>query len=99
MGFNHNFPLPLGTGDEVYCGELRKGAKVIEEFNPAYLIVRYEHGIISMMADYDDESQSLGVDTFESDPIGGFKLTTACYAEIGRIIRGLSKPTLFVMEG
>lgn len=81
-GTNHNFPLPFGTDDGAYCGELRKGAKVIEEFNPNYLIV------------------SLGVDTFESDPIGGgFKLTTACYAEIGRIIRELSKPTLFVLEG
>jgi len=80
-GFNHNFPLPLGTEGNAYCGELRKSAEVIDEFNPAYLIV------------------SLGVDTFESDPIGGFKLTTPCYAEIGRIIRGRSKPTLFVLEG
>jgi len=80
-GFNHNFPLPFGTDDGAYCGELRKGAKVIEEFDPAYLIV------------------SMGFDTFESDPIGGFKLTTTCYAEIGRIIRGLSKPTLFVLGG
>ena len=44
-------------------------------------------------------SRSMGFDTFESDPIGGFKLTTTCYAEIGSIIRGLSKPTLFVLEG
>ncbi|KAF9650029.1 Arginase/deacetylase [Thelephora ganbajun] len=48
-GFNHNFPLPPGTGDYAYCGELRKGARVIDEFNPAYLIVRYEHDVISMM--------------------------------------------------
>ena len=65
-----------------------------------HLIVRYERDVISMMANYDDESQlSLGVDTFESDPITAFKLTTECYTEIGRIIRGLSRPTLFVLEG
>jgi len=80
-GFNHNFPLPPGTDDDAYCGELRKGTKVIDEFNPVYLIV------------------SLGVDTFWNDPIGGFKLTTACYAEIGRVIGRISKPTLFVLEG
>ena len=48
-GFNHNFPLPPGTEDDVYCGELRKGAKLIEEFNPVYLIVRYEDDVTSMM--------------------------------------------------
>ena len=47
-GTNHNFPLPFGTDDGAYCGELRKGATVIEEFNPNHLIVRYEHDVISM---------------------------------------------------
>ena len=44
-GFNHNFPLPHGTDDDAYCGELRKGAELIDEFDPAYLVVRYEHVI------------------------------------------------------
>ncbi len=42
---------------------------------------------------------SLGVDTFEKDPISQFRLTTADYPNIGRIIAGLGVPVLFVMEG
>lgn len=42
---------------------------------------------------------SLGVDTFEKDPISKFKLTTADYPKIGRRIAALGLPTLFVMEG
>jgi acetoin utilization deacetylase AcuC-like enzyme len=42
---------------------------------------------------------SLGVDTFEKDPISRFKLKTEDYLEIGRLIAGIGKPTLFVMEG
>jgi acetoin utilization deacetylase AcuC-like enzyme len=42
---------------------------------------------------------SLGVDTFEKDPISKFKLTSADYPKIGRRIARLGLPTLFVMEG
>lgn len=42
---------------------------------------------------------SLGVDTFENDPISFFKLTTPDYLTIGEMIGGLGIPTLFVMEG
>lgn len=42
---------------------------------------------------------SLGVDTFEKDPISGFKLKTEDYPKIGQRIAALGKPTLFVMEG
>ncbi|HKY94363.1 MAG TPA: histone deacetylase family protein, partial [Kiloniellales bacterium] len=42
---------------------------------------------------------SLGVDTFEKDPISRFKLTTEAYPEMGRMIATLKLPTLFVMEG
>jgi len=49
-GFNHNFPLPPGTDNDAYCGELRACAKVIDEFNPVYLIVRYEDNVTSMMS-------------------------------------------------
>ena len=42
---------------------------------------------------------SLGVDTFEKDPISGFKLATEDYPHIGSRIAKLDKPTLFVMEG
>ena len=42
---------------------------------------------------------SLGVDTFEKDPISRFKLVTQDYPRIGRRIAQLGLPTLFVMEG
>lgn len=42
---------------------------------------------------------SLGVDTFEHDPISQFRLRNADYLEIGRRIARLGRPTLFVMEG
>ena len=42
---------------------------------------------------------SLGVDTFERDPISRFKLRSEHYPLIGARIRRLGLPTLFVMEG
>jgi acetoin utilization deacetylase AcuC-like enzyme len=42
---------------------------------------------------------SLGLDTFEKDPISRFKLQTADYPAIGRLIASLEVPTLFVLEG
>lgn len=42
---------------------------------------------------------SLGVDTFEKDPISQFKLKSPDYLKIGETIARLGKPTLFVMEG
>lgn len=42
---------------------------------------------------------SLGVDTFEKDPISQFKLRSEDYPRIGRRIAKLGLPTLFVMEG
>jgi len=42
---------------------------------------------------------SLGVDTFERDPISKFKLKTEDFPKIGARIAALKLPTLFVMEG
>ena len=42
---------------------------------------------------------SLGVDTFENDPISFFKLQTKDYLTVGDLISELDVPTLFVMEG
>jgi acetoin utilization deacetylase AcuC-like enzyme len=42
---------------------------------------------------------SLGVDTFERDPISFFKLTSGDFTRIGGAIASLGLPTLFVMEG
>ena len=42
---------------------------------------------------------SLGVDTFEKDPISFFKLKSNDYFDVGGVISSLDIPTLFVMEG
>ena len=42
---------------------------------------------------------SLGVDTFEHDPISFFKLKSDHFSDYGRRIAKLGLPTLFVMEG
>ena len=42
---------------------------------------------------------SLGVDTFEHDPISFFKLASDDFKRYGATIAGLKLPTLFVMEG
>lgn len=42
---------------------------------------------------------SLGVDTYEGDPISHFRLTSADFSRIGAAIAAVGVPTLFVMEG
>jgi acetoin utilization deacetylase AcuC-like enzyme len=42
---------------------------------------------------------SLGVDTYEQDPISSFRFTTEDYYRLGETIAQLQKPTLIVMEG
>lgn len=41
----------------------------------------------------------LGVDTYEGDPISGFKLRSDDYLRMGRLIASAKLPTVFVMEG
>lgn len=40
-----------------------------------------------------------GADTHESDPIGGFKLTTEYYTKLARQIHSLDIPTVIIQEG
>ncbi len=42
---------------------------------------------------------SLGVDTFEADPISGFKLTGPDYAQLGACLAAARLPTVLVQEG
>jgi acetoin utilization deacetylase AcuC-like enzyme len=42
---------------------------------------------------------SLGLDTFENDPISKFKLTREDYLRMGAMIAGARLPTLFLFEG
>lgn len=42
---------------------------------------------------------SIGMDIYESDPLGSFKITREGIAEIGRRIHALGLPTAIIMEG
>jgi acetoin utilization deacetylase AcuC-like enzyme len=42
---------------------------------------------------------AFGADAHESDPIGGFKLPTRYFAEMGAAVRELALPTVIVQEG
>jgi acetoin utilization deacetylase AcuC-like enzyme len=42
---------------------------------------------------------SAGMDTFDGDPLGTFKVTRAGFAEIGKRIAALMLPTAIIMEG
>ena len=42
---------------------------------------------------------SLGVDTYENNPISFFKLKSDDFFDVGRKIASINLPTLFVMEG
>ena len=80
-GFNHNCPMPLGTGFDVWSAALEDACRKVEVYRPDALIV------------------SLGVDTFEADPISRFRLTSTDFSTYGRRLAKLGLPTLFVMEG
>lgn len=56
---------------------------------------------LARIADYAPDALivSLGVDTFETDPISFFKLTSPDFITMGADIAAAGLPTLFVMEG
>lgn len=81
VGFNHNLPLPRGTGFARWREALRGALETIRRFDAHALVV------------------SLGVDTFEGDPISGFHLKSADYLQVGHDIAGAKLPTVFVFEG
>lgn len=82
VGYNINFPLPLGTTAwPEYLQALLASFEEIKKYAPDVLVV------------------SLGVDTYENDPISHFKLKSEDFFEMGRLLESLGLPTLFVFEG
>jgi acetoin utilization deacetylase AcuC-like enzyme len=97
------YPFFLGHADE-------RGAGEGEGFNHNYPMppgtawdawsTAFDDGYAKIAAHAPDiVVVSLGVDTFENDPISQFKLKSDDYPKIGRRIAKLGMPTLFVMEG
>jgi len=100
---DHHFPYFWGHSDEV-------GSGAGEGFNANYPLptgTQYNAWKIALMDAItrikkfgaDALIISLGVDTFENDPISSFKLKTPDYADYGRAIAALNLPTTLIMEG
>ncbi len=56
---------------------------------------------LSAIADFAPEALvvSLGVDTWEGDPISHFRFTTEDYPRLGRAVAGLGMPAAVILEG
>ena len=80
-GFNHNLPLPRGTGFAAWRDALKHALQGIFRFQAQALVV------------------SLGLDTFEGDPISGFTLRSEDYLTVGEDLAAAGLPTAFVFEG
>ena len=97
------FPYFLGYADEIGSGK-GQGYNLNYPMPRDTSFTQWQQSLSAALAELDQFSPqylivSLGVDTFENDPISFFKLTTADYFTTGAMIGGLSIPTLFVMEG
>jgi len=97
------FPYFLGGADET--GEGRgDGFNVNYPLPPGCPYSKWTealHDALAKINDYAPDALivSLGVDTFENDPISFFKLKSADFKDYGEQIARLGLPTLFVMEG
>ncbi len=82
-GLGANFNVPLAPGTGVK--EYRAAlARAIES------VGRFKPSFLVF---------AFGADTHEADPIGGFKLPTKFFAEMGAAVRELELPTVIVQEG
>lgn len=98
------YPFFLGHADETGIGagegyNLNLPLRWGTGWNDGY--ARALDTACSRVAEYGADAVivSLGVDTFEEDPISRFRLKQSDFPHIGRALRGLERPTLFVMEG
>jgi acetoin utilization deacetylase AcuC-like enzyme len=99
----HAFPYFLGYADETGSGQ-GWGYNLNYPMPRDTSFIQWQESLTAALAKIDAFAPeylilSLGVDTFENDPISFFKLTTADYFTTGAMIAELQIPTLFVMEG
>lgn len=97
------YPFFLGHADETGAGD-GLGANLnipLAAGSPVeYWFAALDHALSRIEAFRPDALVvSLGVDTFEGDPISHFKLKTSDYPGMGERIARLKLPTLFAMEG
>lgn len=97
------FPYFLGAAEETGRGT-GTGFNVNYPLPPGCPYSKWAEALemaLTRIRDYAPDAVviSLGVDTFERDPISFFKLTSADFRDYGKRLAGLGLPTLFVMEG
>lgn len=97
------YPYLLGFADETGSG-IGEGFNLNLPLPPGTRFDTYgpalDHAIRRIRAYAPDMLVvSLGVDAFEGDPVGGFRLQTADFRKIGQAIARLELPSHFVMEG
>lgn len=99
----HAFPFFTGTAGETGIG---KGAGYNVNF-PLAPGTRFDAWFAALgdalarIVDFGPDALvvSLGVDTFEHDPISSFELSTGDFSTYGRAIGALGLPTVYCMEG
>ena len=99
----HAFPHFLGYTDETGAGA-GEGYNFNYPMPPGALFEVWQDSLTKaceQISSYAPDALviSLGVDTYEKDPISFFKLTSDDFTQYGQQLAGLSLPTLFVMEG
>ena len=97
------FPYFLGYADEKGNGDGR-GFNCNYPMPPGTSYIDWSKSLnesINKIKSYSPDALliSLGVDTFEFDPISFFKLKSDDFLDIGRKLACVKLPTLFVMEG
>lgn len=97
------FPHFLGYSDETGEGE-GAGFNFNYPMKPGTGFQEWRNALsaaLGKVKDFSPDAQviSLGVDTFENDPISFFKLKSDDFTTFGNDIAALQIPTLFVMEG
>lgn len=82
-GYGYNLNIPLAAGTTSH--------QWFEAFRSAIsFITRYKPDAVVV---------SLGLDTFEGDPISKFSLLSEDFIKIGRDLHTMNTPTIFVLEG
>ncbi|NIC37289.1 histone deacetylase family protein [Halomonas desiderata] len=99
----HCFPYYLGHADETGSGR-GEGFNVNYPMPPGTDYARWSAALDEGLARIRQVGAellvvSLGVDTFEHDPISSFKLRSDDYPDVGRRLAALGLPTVFLLEG
>jgi acetoin utilization deacetylase AcuC-like enzyme len=100
---NRAYPYFAGYADERGAGR-GAGSTLNLPFPPGTDDAAYETGLARALEAIDAFGPttlvvSLGVDTFELDPIADFALTTGGFARAGGMVAELGRPTIVLQEG